>query len=180
MTNGSTGTPCIWPKCPKPVPDYFREIRLCPAHASIVATTVERVRREEKRSIVAGDSLQPELREERIYFLRIGSYIKIGWTGDLEKRMRNFPPDSVLLAVQQGTRSDEFKLHKRFAVHRSHGREWYPLVPQILEHVKRVVAEHGEPEPVDFGARPVEIPQPRSPQYTSTRARSGGQVRHRA
>lgn len=99
-----------------------------------------------------------------IYFLQVGSHIKIGWATDLAKRMRAYPPNSILMAVQPGTRAAEAKLHKRFAVHRSHGREWYPLVPAILEHIAAVVRDHGTPDPVAFAAAPSAVPTGRDQQ----------------
>ena len=107
--------------------------------------------------ITANSNVQPPKRDEVIYYVQVGGHIKIGWTGRLEQRMRSYPPNSVLLALHPGSRADERNLHKRFAVHRSHGHEWYPLVPVILDHIKRVVAEHGQPPAITFGARPVEV-----------------------
>lgn len=100
--------------------------------------------------------------EGTIYYLRVGAYYKIGWTSDLAKRMRQYPPDTRLLARHPGTRKDEAALHKRFAHHRTHGREWYPLATQITEHVNRMVKEHGEPDEVTFAARPTQVPRPHS------------------
>jgi hypothetical protein len=88
-----------------------------------------------------------------IYYLRSGGHIKIGWTSNLEKRMKAYPPDTQLLAVQPGTRSDERALHRKFSWLLTHGREWFPLAPQITEHIDRVIAEHGEPPTVEFAAR---------------------------
>lgn len=99
-------------------------------------------------------------REGVVYYVQVGGHIKIGWTSRLEQRMRSYPPNTILLAVHPGSRADEKQLHKRFAVHRSHGQEWYPLVPVILDHIKRVIADHGEPPATIFGARAVEVPRP--------------------
>lgn len=90
-----------------------------------------------------------------VYFLRIGGYIKIGWTSDMTRRMKSYPPDTTLLATMPGTRKDELREHKRFAHLRTHGREWYPLAPQITERVAAVVREQGEPDEVTFAAKPV-------------------------
>jgi hypothetical protein len=103
---------------------------------------------------------KPVPQDGSIYYLRVGSYIKIGWASVLTKRMRAYPPDSVLMATEPGTRKDENILHRRFAVHRTHGREWYALTPPIMEHIARVQAKHGEPDSVAFAARPVEVPRP--------------------
>lgn len=99
-----------------------------------------------------------------VYYLRIGGYIKIGWTSDMTRRMKAYPPDTVLLATRSGTRSDEATEHKRFAHLRTHGREWYPLAPQLTQHIDTIVKTHGEPESVTFMAKPVEIPRPHSGQ----------------
>jgi hypothetical protein len=109
-----------------------------------------------------------------VYYANVGGgHIKIGWTSDLAKRMRQYPPNTVLLAVHPGTRADERKLHKRFAVHRAFGTEWYPMVPVILDHIARVVAEHGQPPAVTFGAKPTKVPTPRPKQVVAMRSRSG-------
>jgi hypothetical protein len=117
---------------------------------------------DEMRAANAPPAPPPEPpRDEFVYFLQVGGHIKIGWTAQFEQRMRSYPPNSILLARHPGTRADEKQLHKRFAVHRSHGQEWYPLVPVLLDHIKRVVAQFGEPPSLTFGARPVEVPTPR-------------------
>lgn len=173
---------CIWPKCTEPRYRHF-DSKMCHEHTKGVSNIYvgyhaetlaaaqrrldesrdKRERESAKRAAAAKEAARSQA--GTVYFLRVGSYIKIGWTSDLTGRMRSYPPDSILLATQPGLRADETKLHKRFAIHRSHGREWYPLVPQILEHIDRVKAQHGEPEQVDFGAKPVTVPQPREKQY---------------
>ncbi len=103
---------------------------------------------------------KPTPTEGTVYFLRSGGYIKIGWTSDLQRRMRAYPPDSELLASRPGTRKDEAALHKKFAHLRSHGREWFPLAPQIRDHIKTVTHEHGQPPEVQFAARETATPMP--------------------
>jgi len=95
-----------------------------------------------------------------VYIIRPsnGGYIKIGWTSDLNRRMREYAPDTTILGVKPGTRKDENKLHKKFAHLRTHGREWYPLAPQILEEARYMVAKHGEPPVLDFSAREAKTP----------------------
>lgn len=109
-----------------------------------------------------------------VYYVKNAGHIKIGWTSDLPRRMRQYPPGCELMAHHAGTRADETALHQRFAVHRSHGREWYPLAPVVLDHIQRMVAEHGQPDRVDFTARPVSVPQARQKQFVAMRSRSGG------
>lgn len=167
---------CCWPKCSLSRSPFLKQIPLCDTHSQVVCDQVTKDREQlwaaiEARRIrngTTGDILptplpkgatEPE-RVEVVYYVQVGGHIKIGWTSRLEQRMRAYPPNTLLLAVHPGSRADEKQLHKRFAVHRSHGNEWYPLVPVILDHIKRVVAEHGEPPESTFGARPVEVPRP--------------------
>lgn len=111
-----------------------------------------------------------------VYYLRVGAYIKIGWTSDLTKRMKSYSPDSVLLATEPGTRKDEQRRHRMFAVHRTHGREWYAMVPSLTHHIQQVTDAHGSPDPVAFAARPVAIPQPRTARPITPRGWTGHTV----
>jgi hypothetical protein len=111
-----------------------------------------------------------------VYYLRSGAYIKIGWSADLEKRMRAYTPDSILLAVEPGDRMLETRRHRMFAAHRTHGREWYAMVPALLHHIETIVTAHGTPDPVTFAAKPVTIPQPRPKTYVGGNYRGKGLV----
>lgn len=167
---------CCWPKCET---ELGGDAPLCLAHLTLAAKIhkastdgvefVWRVRAEihlpEPKQPVSGF----------VYYVRSGGFIKIGWTSDLTKRMKGYPPDSILLAVEPGPRQLETRRHKQFSHHRTHGREWYTMAPTLMHHVETVKSEHGEPEPVDFAARPVGIPQPRKRQTIGRPARG---IRH--
>lgn len=158
---------CCWPKCPKD--RYAAVIPLCEAHLGIAHVLfVENNGWQAAwygptaRFVLDGNDGLPVAQPEpdrappvegTVYFLRIGGYIKIGWTSDLGKRMKGYPPDTSLLAVMPGLRTDEQQLHRKFAHLTTHGREWYPLAPQITEHIQRVITEHGDPPAVDFSAK---------------------------
>lgn len=118
---------------------------------------------------------QPQATEQDgvVYYLRVGSFIKIGWTHNIDKRMRSYPPDSILLATEPGTRKHEHKRHKMFATHRTHGREWYAMTPSLMHHIEQMAAEYGSPDPVTFAAKPVTIPRPRAVQPVKLRGWTG-------
>jgi hypothetical protein len=148
----------MWADCPQ----YgLGETRLCNAHLIIVVRHAQDVSYDIARMVAALSSPWQRASEPNaagpkdgtIYYLRSGGYVKIGWTSDLQKRMRAYPPDTVLLAVRPGTRADENATHKRFAHLVTHGREWFPLAPQISEHIDQVLAENGPPPTVEFAAR---------------------------
>lgn len=72
-----------------------------------------------------------------IYYLRVGAYIKIGFTSDLAMRLRGYPPDAKLLAWRtDATISDERALHRRLWASRSVRQEWYAATPEIIAEVK--------------------------------------------
>lgn len=104
-------------------------------------------------------------RDGVVYYLRVGGFIKIGWTSNLQNRMKSYAPDTTLLATEPGKRALETRRHRAFSVHRTHGREWYAMVPPLMDHIGRVAAEHGQPDPVAFSAQPVTVPQPRQKRY---------------
>lgn len=156
-------TRCAWTKCPKLT---YKEAPLCWSHLEVAAKLWEANRDKPQDRMPINPPVtvnysatvdsEPEPTTEpagTVYFVRSGGYIKIGWTSDLAKRMRAYPPDTTLLAVMPGTRKDERATHRRFAHLLTHGREWFPLAPQILEHIDQVVAEHGAPPVVDFAAK---------------------------
>lgn len=186
MTDGSTnrhgidthgGNPkrCIWPGCTSAVGRY-PDTRMCGSHARIIHDHVAKHDTETAEQATLNEQAwRDRNRREQLYIVRVGAYLKIGYTANIENRMRTYPPDSILLATWPGTRAEEAALHRRFAHLRSHGREWYPLAPVILEHANNVVAEHGPPETVDFGARPVQIPRPhQAKNVTYPKGWSGG------
>lgn len=107
-----------------------------------------------------------------IYAVRNSGNIKIGWTSNLERRMRQYPPDSVLLVSFSGTRKDEQRIHRRFKHLCVHGREWYGLSPQINEWVNLMRTEHGIPTQPDFAARATEVPRLEYKQPIKLRART--------
>jgi hypothetical protein len=177
---------CVMPGCKK-TRSKLPDLHLCNAHLAIIHDQVEAD--PEMLRIIGKQTMADRLKylesfyeyatrekppanrptDGTIYYVQSGGHIKIGWTSDLTKRMRQYPPNCQLLATHPGTRADELKLHKMFAAHRSHGREWYPLAPAVLHHIDMMKAKHGEPDSVAFGAQPVTIPQHRDPQIIKAR-----------
>ena len=182
-------TACVWPGCTARRQEFFDlpidMTPLCGYHLSIATQLEARMSKEivasMRRDIEAARAARPKPKpapkpQGVVYFVQSGGHIKIGWTSDLAKRMRAYPPGSVLMAVMPGDRSEEARLHRKFAVHRTHGREWYPLAAEITRFIDQVVAEHGEPPAVDFAGKRVEVPRPHQ---LSTTARPKGWARHR-
>lgn len=71
---------------------------------------------------------------DNVYFLQMGNLVKIGYTSDLQRRMRNYPPDAKLLAIFPGGRTDEAMQHQRWSHLRKYRNEWFEASEEILEY----------------------------------------------
>lgn len=81
-----------------------------------------------------------------IYYLLVGEHIKIGYTKDVKRRLKSYPPGSRLLALHPGTKQLEHDTHTIFVGSRAAGREWFLDTPELRDHIKQVIAEFGEPD----------------------------------
>lgn len=70
-----------------------------------------------------------------VYVIRVQDMIKIGWTSNPERRMRDLEADAIL-HYQPGTRRDEYKLQSRCIDHLVKGREWFNTSPEMIRFVK--------------------------------------------
>lgn len=71
-----------------------------------------------------------------VYFIRLGSLVKIGFTTALAQRLRDLPFEEVL-GVKPGTMRDEKDLHSRFGHLRQTG-EWFRAEPDLLDFIASV------------------------------------------
>ncbi len=74
-----------------------------------------------------------------VYFIRGGEHVKIGWSRDIAKRMRQLQGASStrlsLLGCLEGTRETEADLHQRFKRLRRHG-EWFAADEKMLAAIR--------------------------------------------
>lgn len=84
-------------------------------------------------------------RPEWIYFVALNGLIKVGWSTQLDRRLRDYGPSVEILCHYPGTRQDETELHQILTPFRANGREWYHDSPMIRKLIAEKVAEHGEP-----------------------------------
>lgn len=88
--------------------------------------------------------------ETFIYFIEAGDYIKIGYSRDPIRRLSQIrggknvkSPDRLdlsrarILAVEQGSQSEESRLHRRFAEHRTSG-EWFEKNERLAHYIKSI------------------------------------------
>lgn len=111
----------------------------------------------------------------KVYFVRSGKLIKIGFTTDLEGRVSRLqtgsPYDLQLLGTIEGTQRDEQALHRRFANLNVRG-EWFRGHASLMAYIRDVTHV---PEPV-AAPEPEEPVKPLSPE---TRAAIRGLLKHR-
>ncbi len=72
---------------------------------------------------------------EVVYYLHVGSYIKIGTTRDLRVRIRSYPPDTRLLATESGGVDIERDRLREFADLLYAPREWFLPGPSLVAHI---------------------------------------------
>lgn len=80
----------------------------------------------------------------RIYFLECAGRIKIGFSLDVEGRIRELstgaPQPLVLIGSIEGTRSLEAQIHRHLVVHRASG-EWFVDCHEVREAVASILAD---------------------------------------
>lgn len=125
---------CVWPACQKkPAAD----LPICATHRDEVLK-VTRDKARAKRTTGNG-------RKHVVYYLRVGDLIKIGYTFKLEQRLRQYPPDAVLLAVEPGDEELEKQRHHHLRHSLARGREWFHPTPEVEEFVQHVITQNGPP-----------------------------------
>lgn len=79
--------------------------------------------------------IRPNTEGHVVYYIRWADRIKIGTTGNLEKRLRQLPYDEVL-ATEPGSTGRERERHSQFAHLLVAGqREWFHDAPELRAHV---------------------------------------------
>jgi len=73
-----------------------------------------------------------------IYFLELDDKIKVGWTSNLENRIKSYPPHARMVVEYPATRADERDLHRTLRQSLVAGREWYARTPQVLNCMRDV------------------------------------------
>lgn len=80
-----------------------------------------------------------------VYYLRVGGLVKIGYTKDIGRRMRGYPPHAQLAAAHPGTKEVEKSMHRQFASSLEEAREWFRPTPDIEQHIASVRDAFGDP-----------------------------------
>lgn len=132
---------CVWPGCWSRPED--NALPICDLHAGEVHAHMAR-----RLGFTLPTSYgfrPPDTRNGVVYYLRVGDLVKVGFTSNLVTRLRSYPPDSVLLAAEPGTRGLESQRHHELRHSLVRGQEWFSPSPEVTALVAAVVAEHGAP-----------------------------------
>lgn len=155
---------CTWRDCEQPHAPLVG-IPLCLDHARKAADAYQRLmaheeqqwRTEAEAKINSGLRLAPgETVPGWVYYVEMDSTIKIGYTTNIDTRMRAYPPTAKLLAVEPGTRALERGRHSIFNAHLAHGREWFNDHPDIRTWIATVREVYGEPSDKAYYRTPTE------------------------
>lgn len=86
-----------------------------------------------------------------VYYIRIGDYIKIGFTTNLSERIRSLRVDaSDVMATEPGGREKEHQRHEQFKSIRRGRWENFERTPDLLTHIAKVRREHGKPRMTSY------------------------------
>lgn len=85
--------------------------------------------------------------QSQVYYIRMGDYIKIGYTQNLKERLNGLRVDAAdVLATEPGSRAKERERHLQFADIRIGRRENFERTADLLTHIAKVRREHGKPK----------------------------------
>jgi hypothetical protein len=186
----AVATECAWPNCDKSTPESFAENRigvLCLDHAwshydamnqylvwrgitdELEAAAL--IAHLKSRQVPLDAYTEDELTEAKaalehglVYYLQVGDQIKIGFSGDIRRRMRAYPPGSKLLAVEPGTKKLERQRHGEFYEWLVAGREWFEPSAELIQHTRDLFTKYGDPEHFGHSYRePVRLQDRRQP-----------------
>lgn len=86
-----------------------------------------------------------------IYFVRMGTFVKIGHTLDVAARMKTIqtscPAKIDLLRLERGTVDLERSFHRQFEKYRTKG-EWFAIQGALAKFLKECTAPVDIPEPI--------------------------------
>jgi len=131
---------CVWDGCGSD-PHPHLTAPLCMDHAKKLTVQVMLMTEKDPKPTPAQRAKRrasgvqvPEEPIGLVYFIKFSERIKIGFSTNVENRMKNLPHDEIL-ALIPGTVSDEQALHKKFDAIRITG-EWFANDPRLTDFIE--------------------------------------------
>lgn len=84
-------------------------------------------------------------RNGHMYFVRINDLIKIGWTRNLGRRLKEYGAGAELLCHYPAHADEETALHRQLRPSLAKGREWYHHDDVVSMHIADTLKRHGSP-----------------------------------
>lgn len=123
-------------------------VSVCALHAATIAdfwakqdkveVVRQRLLRETQEQPFAGPFAEP--RASVVYYVQLGTHIKIGTTQNLQHRMAGYPPMARLLVTEPGGYTLEAKRLKQFGEYLDGGKEWFVAGKKLREHIEKLMA----------------------------------------
>lgn len=183
---GSRRTRCVWAGCHRGHGFRF-DLPLCDTHISTVIAASDAERRTAEQRVAAREQAKVEAAERAIekveqgllleddepipgwlYYLHLDGVIKIGYTKNLHRRIKEYAPTAVLLATEPGTPKLERQRHQHFGKDLIVGREWFTPSDELTTWIHTLVDQYGEPDP-SIGRYTTPLDGPRRAMVTGTR-----------
>lgn len=86
--------------------------------------------------LLAPPAAQARPRNSVVYYVRVGRFIKIGRTTNLQSRIRSYPPESELLATEPGGELVEAQRLRQFEHALTARQEWFEPADDLLAHIE--------------------------------------------
>lgn len=135
-----------YPICPKHAAKLFLFLRsrMSVDDASRVEATLDAMARD--RGARLNRRRYRETHDEVVYYVRVGEYIKIGFTGNLRERMKAYMTGTLLACEPGGRAVERLRLQQFWQDRAPHGYEWFHPSSSLTDHIDAVRAKHSQPD----------------------------------
>lgn len=183
---GSRRTRCVWLGCDQSHGTRF-DLPLCGMHVGQVLAAHDAEKRAAEQRVAAREQAKIDaaaravekveqgflLEDDEpvpgwVYYVRLDGVIKIGFTKNLDRRLRELGPTATLLATEPGTLKLERQRHQHFGKDLILGREWFTESDELTTWINTLIEEYGEPDP-SIGRYTTPLDGPRRTMVTGTR-----------
>ena len=166
---------CVVSKCPRKASGRIPMVPMCAYHGlqigllfrDDVLALAQREQADKEYARTEANAAKRGNREgELVYYVRIGGYVKIGYSARLRNRYASLRADE-LLAVEPGGRDLESHRHSQFAAERIDlRRENFRPSARLQEHISEIHAHYGLPHWATVPRTTVVTAKPRPPKET--------------
>lgn len=92
-----------------------------------------------------------------MYFVRLNGMVKVGWSRELTKRLKDYGASAEVLCHYPATRDDETTLHRQLRPALAKGREWYHDGDIIALFLAKALEQYGPPTAKAYWTEPKDV-----------------------